>query len=206
MHELVRHNQVMPISAPELVALLSDPIEALQNDVARMREEYHAPYDVTTTEAFFEEALRFHQYVMSWVAVATVRVPGVNHPVPVQVVYRPETAFAELRGWYGADLDIAERHARFHREGGGFIGVIDKMTETILRERVDAYMELVFLQYIPRDQHARIRLAEEIIAEYRRFLPDDPDLQEPGFLAVNLRPKLKELAVLRSQLRKAFRW
>lgn len=165
-------------------------------DVLLMREHFTATTYIGTHEEFDAAMLRFFVHVQDWFSGTKTDPTKVNRVM----------AMAALTRWYGRPLHEAERNALYVRESGGFIGVVNKMMEAITNEQLEAYFQSMFFAYIPVDQDARIRLAEEFMNQYGKYLYSGPDLKKAPLLAGGIEEAIKRLVISLRPARKLAQW
>jgi len=187
------------ITAQEFIDdLFSSPrLDREEAETPRMREAFQVRPDANNHEEFTAELFRFYAHKTDWFSQTKTDLMRLNRQV----------AIGELTRWYGRPLHEAERDAFYVRNGGGIIGVIDKMTETIAKEQMEAYFDSIFFDYLPVDQDVRIRLAEELLERFGSRLYSGPDMKKAEILAANIEHHLKTFAMMNRQMtNQVFRW
>jgi hypothetical protein len=164
--------------------------ERIEANVLRCREEFKTRAYIGTHDDFTAESFRWYAHVHDWFSETKSDPARIN----------PAVAISTLQRWYGKPWHEAERNALYLRDGGGFIGIINAITETLVKEHLEAYFDAVLYDYIPADQDARIRLAEEFVERYADVLYTGPDVKQAPMLAANIEHHLKVFAKARRQL------
>jgi hypothetical protein len=103
-----------------------------------------------------------------------------------------DLALNDLERWYGNSLHDVERDAILNRNGG-LIAILDKITEALVKQHIQAYIEGVFFDYMPTDPHLRLRLAEELLRYFPQLRGDD--MQPAFFFSANIEQVLTKFAM-----------
>jgi hypothetical protein len=185
-----------PISVPEFLERLgSREFDRIEARVRSMRETFNAPDTVANHAEYHHQLFRFYAHYLNTFYRSSFDANQVE-----------SLAWDHLRRLH-KDLPAVERDAILNRSGG-FIGVINEITDALVKEQIEGYIDLVFFDYIPRDQEVRLRLAQELMDQYISVLfPNDPELKHPFMFAANIEQVLKEFALrLHEMGRRSWRW
>ena len=184
-----------PITVPELLDRLSSrEFDKQEAKVRSMREAFHAPQVVVDHQEYHRELLRFYAHYHNAFWGGNIQ-PSQIGPI----------AWDHLRRLH-KDLSGAERDAILNRSGG-FIAIIDQITEAINKQVLESYIDLVFFDFIPRDQQTRLDLATELLNNYISVLfPNEPHLKFPFLFAGNIEEVLKEFALRLHDMGRSWRW
>jgi len=185
-----------PISVPEFLDRLgSREFDRIEAKVRSMRETFHAPPTVADHREYHQQLFRFYAHYLNTFYRSSFDANQVE-----------SLAWDHLRRLH-KDLHAVERDAILNRNGG-FIGIINEITEEMVKQNLESYIDQVFFEYLPTDQYVRLRLAQELMDQYISVLfPNDPDLKPPFMFAANIEQVLKEFALrLHEMGRRSWRW
>lgn len=189
--ELVSRETGRLVPVHDVVGQLSAPyVDVLEQRVRVMREDFRCPPRVASAEEFRGVLSRFYAHYERTL-----------HGAGPDAVFVMEDVYVFTKRFLHGDLGEWEKNAVRGRDGG-MIGVIDAITDALVKQQTDAYLDRVLWEFIPTDHHARLQLAEALLAEYGpRLSPGDDRI--PAFaLANNLEGTLKGLAnMIRSSRR-----
>ncbi|MDX2154049.1 MAG: hypothetical protein SFV54_25135 [Bryobacteraceae bacterium] len=177
-----RHQQGELISHREIIGLLGPRhLDAIDLFFRQLRESFACPVQVRDHDGFRTVIFGYWMHYLS--AVFGIREHGGMASSPY---YNQAFAFVEkYLGGYHAAL-AAERNAIAGREGG-MIGVLDAVTEALIKDHTQLYMRSVLFDLInPSDYDRRLRLAEELLAQYGPALFAGEALLPAWAIAANL--------------------
>jgi hypothetical protein len=182
-----------PISFEDFLERLSTrEFDRVESKVRVMRETFQAPPTVRDHDEYHQQLLRFcAHYHNSFFGT------------DLTALQIEPFAWNHLRQLH-KDLHGVERDAILNRNGG-FIGIINQLTEELVKQQLDSYIDLVFFDYLPTDQFLNFRLAQEVHVYVQKWLKD-PDLKDPAMYAGNITDVIKKLALLLHQLRHEWVW
>ena len=196
---LVPRDRAKPvITTKRLVteALGEENLNHLEAYARECREVFGTRAHLKSHEEFGSEMFRWYIHVQEWFSKTKINPSDVNRPM----------AISQLERWCGRPLHEAERHALYVREGGGFIGIVDTMSKKIVDEQIEGYLDAVLYEYVPMDQDARIRLAEELLALYGEALYPGPHRKLAPMIAGDIEGHIKVLVKGLRQLGRTIRW
>jgi hypothetical protein len=183
-----------PITITQFLTLLdTDHLDAAELRVRQMREAFQCPATVADRAEFRNQLFAFSAHHDKWF----YGIASTPHEYP-------ELVWGHLRRLYQKDFYDAERQAMLGRDGG-LIRVIDELTDGVVKERIDTYIDLVFLDYLPRDLDEKVVLARELLTHYGNVLFPNDKLKHPFLLAVNIEAFLKQFATHMHTMRKEWR-
>jgi hypothetical protein len=183
-----------PISLPQLMKLLSfEHLEPIELEVRAFREKHAAQPTVRNHEEFRDAMIAFHTEYER-----TFHLRENNKCMP------PESTLQFLRQ-HIKDLDTAERNSITGRDRG-LIGVLDDLTDALVRQALETHLDFVLTEYVPNDDDMRLWLAEELLRIYGPALFPGEKLRPAHVLAVNIETTLKNFAMNIHTLRKQWRW
>lgn len=190
-----------PLTVDELLALLGpDKLNAIDAKAKLMREHYPCPYTVPNYDAFKETLVGFYTHYHT----AFYGDPGQATKTPGWKELAYDFAQQHLGGHNG--IRTAERNAITGREGG-MISVIDTLTEAITKVHTENYVRAVFFDTIaPSDYDTRLRLANEILNRYGRFLFPGEELLPHYVLGMNLEAFINGFVTHLHALRRDWRY
>jgi hypothetical protein len=183
-----------PITVAQLLALLdTDHLDAQELRVRRMRESFQCPATVQDHSEFRDWLFALYAHHSKCFYGG----PGAPHEYP-------ELVWGHLRRLYQKDFNVAERNAILGRDGG-LIRVIDDLTDGMVKEQIDTYIDLIFFDYLSRDLDDKVVLAQELLTHYGNILFPNEKLKHRLLLAVDIETFLKQFATHMHAMRKDWR-
>jgi hypothetical protein len=159
-----------------LVPLHPDRFDEIEAKVRVMRESFTAPVKVADSEGFKRVLLQFQSHHVLWLRGAPLqRADGNTDLQKSEAIDFAETHMKN----YSGGLTSAERNAITGR-AGGMIGVIDAITDGLVKFHVDAYIKAVFRKLLAlSDFETRCWIVEQVMRRYGGELFPDEELKRP---------------------------
>jgi len=191
------------LSVEALLSLLGpDKLNAIDTKAKIMREAYACPHTVSDFEAFKTTIFEFYAHYQKAFFNADYK-NVTDREAARQFAYR----FAEQQlGSYQGGMRAAERNAITGRDGG-MIGIIDALTDSIIKLHTETYIRSVFFDRIaPSDYDTRLRLADELLKKYGQYLFPGEELLPHYFLGMNLETFIQAFATHLHSIRRDWRY
>ena len=170
------------VSLEQLLTLLHpDELDTIDARGKLMRESYRCPFTVLNYDEFRARLMEFWAHYLT----AFVGVDLRDH-AELGMIKRQAFAFIEQHLGGYKQLLTAERNAITGRDGG-FIAIIDTITDAIIKHQTELYVRNVFFELLdPGDYDNRLRLAQELLKKYGPVLFPGEELLPHWILANNV--------------------
>ncbi len=194
---LVHRKTGMSISVQDFIdRLSSQDFDRVEGAVRSMRETFQAPSRIADHQDYEHHLFRFYAHYFN----TFFQQNGGGMDV----------RGAKTMGWehlrrLKKDVFDVERDAILNRYGG-FIGIINELTEAMVKERVSSYIDMMFFDYLPRGPQARLDLATELIEKLKPFFANEPHLAHPWMFAEQLENNITDLMIKFHQIKRTGRY